>query len=229
MSIRFLSGNDGILSPGVVEVSEVRRESPAGAAEAQTDGVGRDAEHHGHLARLQTLPRPQSEELAIVGPEGSERGSELVGRRLRVSDRRRRRSLCTDAVDQPETALRTASMVGETLTSDLVRPGQRVIPGNVVKTAPQHGQGVVEDLVRVVGVGAPAEVPLERFVHHIGETLEARFACVRSSHAGWTLRRAVWFPSERAARGRDEHRHRLTEQQHLRQIVDHVSGQSGVE
>ena len=134
--------------------------------------VGRDLEDGGDLAGRQLLPRPQAEQLRVLGPQRGHGLQQLVVPGVRgradwsggattaifAASRSRRRSPRCD--------------VGQAVAGDAVRPWQRVVR-HVVQPAPAHQQRVGENVVGRRRIGTTRQVAPQRIDQLPGELLEA--------------------------------------------------------
>lgn len=170
MSERFLSGKGSVLSfhrhcdplfcPGQPQAHRVRCH----------------VEHDGDLTRFQLLPCPQANELLVrfVQFTDSRRETDVTAftRRIVESTDVEAGGLGEEPADEPQSAMLAPTVVGEAPLGDTVRPGEWVVDGHAVESAPDHEQCLVEQVGYVFGSGAPAEVALQRLVHHVDDRLE---------------------------------------------------------
>src|SRR5690606_28235081 len=136
-------------------------ELSADLRQSHADRVRGRLEDRCDLARLETFPRPQAHERALVVFLLVARVVELdvgVAAPRRCLWCRRGR----DFVHQPEPAVRASAVVGEALAGNAVAPGKWVVFGDHVASSPDREERVIEYVVRVLGRAATTQVSLER-------------------------------------------------------------------
>ena len=149
------------------------RELLPGPVQPDARRVRRDVEDGRDLAGRQLLPRPQAEQLGVVGPQprqrlGQRRRRPLAGAGHRLGGR----------VDRPRSA-RPAAAAGAPPRSALARQ-LRATPyahgsassGHLVEPAPADQQRVGEHVVGGRRVGTPGQEPPQRLDQPGGERLE---------------------------------------------------------
>lgn len=169
MSEPFLSGRGAVLS------LHGRCDLLLCPGQPQAHRVRCRVEHNGDLTGFQLLPCPKADELLVRFVQFTDRRREAevtaFTRRIVENTALEALGLGEEPADEPQSTTLTSTMVRQAPLGDTVRPGEWVVDGHFVESAPDHEQCLVEQIGYVFGSGAPAEVALQRLVHHVDDPL----------------------------------------------------------
>ena len=165
--MRYVSGWLPVLS------FQTRRDLLLDAAQLQADGICRGTEDDGDLARLELLPGPEADELAIFFAELEEG---LLERRVVrcptcISDAAAPRFRFESLYDTKPAPLRP-SVIAQYVTGDAIAPREGVLSRNLVEATPNHEQRLGEKVVGLVSPGASKEILLQRLEYNVNDALE---------------------------------------------------------